>query len=570
MKKALALLGLLLVELCVLGQVGLKSAKLEKHFIGHSWDLLKVSTDDIVRNLPALEKLPLDGITISLFVSKQAGAKPVCTRNVISDPPWQREWYKPEIEKIRKISSGKLKQNLLVSMFAPSRRVPWTDDAAWERAARNAEVLAWVAKESGAKGILLDPEDYPRTKQYSLQPDDPPYRETAALARKRGGQLMKAMGTQYPDLVLLSFWLLSMRPGLYLDIENPLEEAEAGGDLWCHFINGLLDELPEGAILVDASENGYRHTAKDYEFLQTSWGIIKRAVHLISPENRMKFYNQYQTGFGLYLDMYTNGEGSIWYHPATDGSRLRTLFLNFSQAMQCADQYCWVYGEKFSWIKWDCADRLQGNPLKVNPETWEDKLPGFTKTMKLIVNADAACKEIYDELAKAGKLVNLVSNPECTPGKKGKIEGKAEDWNAGNLPEGWSFWRENEKEGTFGLDSTKGLGDNFSAKATGITRGCFILKVNVKPGQVYAVEAWKQGGELSRLSVRWQFNNRWVVEQKDKTFQYAKEKNAEGWQKALGFVTVPGEANQLLLLIGTGLKPEETAWYDKAGVSLIQ
>ena len=39
--------------------------------------------------------------------------------------------------------------------------------------------------------------------------------------------------------------------------------------------------------------------------------------------------------------------------------------------------------------------------------------------------------------------------------------------------------------------------------------------------------------------------------------------------KAFGFVKVPPEADTLVLLIGTNLKPNETAWYDNPCVSLI-
>ena len=162
----------------------------EKHFIGHGWDLLKVTTEDLVRNLPELEKLPLDGISISLS-KKRPDGRTVFMRNVLSDARWVKEEYAGEIENIRKISSGRLKYNLLMTNFAPVRRLAWTDDAAWERAEHNAGAFAAIAKAGGLKGFMLDPEDYPKTKQFKHLPGDPAYPEAVKLARRRGAQIMK-------------------------------------------------------------------------------------------------------------------------------------------------------------------------------------------------------------------------------------------------------------------------------------------------------------------------------------------------------------------------------------------
>ena len=65
----------------------------EKHFIGHSWDLLKVTTDDLVRNLPELEKLPLSGISISLSAKSADGKRTFYTRDILSDPAWDKKNY---------------------------------------------------------------------------------------------------------------------------------------------------------------------------------------------------------------------------------------------------------------------------------------------------------------------------------------------------------------------------------------------------------------------------------------------------------------------------------------------
>ena len=540
----------------------------EKHFIGHGWDLAKVTTSDMVRNLPELEKLPVDGISITVS-KKLPDGKVLFMRNVLSDVRWEKRDYTGEVENLKKISSGRLKHNFLLAFFAPRRRLAWTDDAAWERAAHNVSTFAWIAKTGGLKGVMLDPEDYPKTKQFKLQPGDPAYPEAAALARKRGAQIMKAMGSEFPDMVVLAFEFLGNH--VKLNSEDPKRDVALAGELFVPFINGMLDELPPNAIMVDALENGYNLKAATHDFYKLAWELFQTGAKVIEPENLTKFYRQYKMGFGLYLDMYVNGPDKFFYHAPTSGSRVFTLLNNFTEALACADQYCWVYGERYSWIKWDCAEELSKRPMEVNPETWEEKLPGFLESMRFIIDKDQTLQNMYSKMAESGKLVNLVTNPKCFPDKEIKISEGQPDWDTGILPPGWALWRAKPTEGTFCLDTSVGIGNSFSARVIGANNASLIhkLSVKVKPGQFYACEAFKKGGEKSCLRVRWLNNNRWSVNSGSINIPFSAEKDEQGWQRAFGFVKVPHDVNELLLLVYTGLKPDETAWYCNPGVFLI-
>ena len=64
-------------------------------------------------------------------------------------------------------------------------------------------------------------------------------------------------------------------------------------------------------------------------------------------------------------------------------------------------------------------------------------------------------------------------------------------------------------------------------------------------------------------------NNRWSVNSGSINIPFSAEKDEQGWQRAFGFVKVPYDVNELLLLVYTGLKPDETAWYCNPGVFLI-
>ena len=535
----------------------------KKRFIGHSWDLLWVNTQDLVRNQEALEKLPLEGISISIY-AKDAEGKQVNLRTAMTAPPWERNWFEEEISRVKQISSGRFKHNLICTFWAPRQRLAWNDDTAWANAAHNLAIAAWIAREGGAKGLLMDPEDYPRTQQYTLQPEDGAYEETAALARRRGAQVMQAMTAEYPDITLLAFWLFSLNRTLYQSKVDLADCAYAHDILWAHFLNGFLDAIPPGATMVDATEYGYRFEAANQDFYKSAWEIAKRAPTLVAPENRVKYSKQVQVGFGLYLDMYTNDETSRWYFGPLDGSRLNHLRANFSQACHASDQYCWVYGEKYRWIKWDWKFKDRDAP------TWEEQLPGFEHALALIADPDRVCRQLLDEGLAQGTLVNLVTNPDCSPLQKGELKDDAADWTAGNLPEGWSFWRFDEKQGDFGLDTSKGLGDNYSARATGVRNGCFIVRIPAAPGNTYLVEGYAVGEGSPYLRARWQKEGKWVVPDKDVIVYFDKSQDPSQWRQAIGLANVPPEADSLILLMGMGLGPNQTVWFDKPGIYHLQ
>ena len=536
-----------------------------KKLIGHSWDLLRVTPEDLHRNLEKLEALPLDGISITLYIKSPDG-KLRQSSAAYTDQPWDRQWLTEDLEHIKAVCSGKLRHNLISSFWAPHRRLAWNDDAAWVNAAHNFAVLAWLAKQSGCKGILMDPEEYksPKTQQYTLLPEDGDYQTTAALARQRGAQVMRAMSAEFPDAVFLSFWLLSMNPQLYLRSDQAANVAGAG-NLWVPFINGLLDALPPDAVMVDATENAYSHRFETYDFYKSALQISRNALCLVAPENHAKYRNQVQVGFGLYLDMYSNTDPtSRWYFPELDGSRLKRLQANFNQAMQTADEYCWVYGEKYDWIKWDVTRNNKDN------ETWEDILPGFSRTLVLLRDPLAAGRQWLAEKQKTGDLVNLVSNPECTPATGAAMPAPAEDWVAGSLPPGWSFWQLQEKIGSFGLDSTKGRGDNFSARAEGTRTSCIIVKAPVQAGRLYVVETWCQAGNNPVVRVRWAYDGAWKVPDLDVFISYETTPDAQGWRRGVGVAEVPAGVNELVILMSDCLGPGQTVWFDQPAVYAVE
>jgi len=544
-RKVLAVLTLAVVQ--SLGVSG-REAKL----IGHSWDLLAVRPADVARNLDAWAKVPLDGLSLAVVCEPSPGVK-VGYATVMTDPAWEREGFKEEAALLRQCASGNLTHNFLTTFWAPRTRLAWNDDAAWARCAHNLGVAAGLAKAGRAQGLLLDPEDYPETRQYQLVPGDAPFDVTAALARRRGAQVMRAMAAEFPEITLLSFWLLSFRPAYLNGMDDPAALAREAGDLWPAFVNGLLDALPPGARLVDGNEHGYRYEAAKQEFYLSAWAMQNKALALVAPENRAKYRTQVRTGFGLYLDMYTNSPDSPWYFGEVAGSRLNHFALNAAQALDAADGYVWVYGEKLDWIAW------QGTARKAQP-VWESRLPGFGETLG-ILRDPASARARIDRRRASGTLTNLLANATCAPAA---VSGAA-GFRKGALPPSWGCWQhEKEAQGVFGLDASKGEGDTYALRAEGVGDGCFIAKAPVCAGGWYAVEASAQGAAPS-VRARWNREGRWHAEALDVMIRFG-EPGADGWRRAFGVVKVPAGADTLVLLLGVRQATGETTWFDNAAV----
>jgi hypothetical protein len=262
--------------------------------------------------------------------------------------------------------------------------------------------------------------------------------------------------------------------------------------------------------------------------------------------------------------MYRTEPTSRWYFPELDGSRLKRLQANFNQAIRTADEYCWVYGEKYDWIKWDVTRNNQDN------QTWDDILPGFNRTLALLRDPQGAARQWLADGRQAGTLTNLVSNPECTPQTGAELPAPASDWVAGNLPTGWSFWQLKENTGSFGLDRAKGRGDNFSARAEATGNSCFIVKVPVETGRWYAVETWCQAGNNPVVRVRWAHNGTWQVPDQDVFISYEQDADDHGWRRGVGVAEVPAGVNELVILMSDRLGPGQTAWFDQPAVFAME
>ena len=398
--------------------------EMPKKCIGLYFDVMDTTPSNILANADqfAVNTPYLDGVAIGLrnIVIESADGSIVTTQfHRIMSPRerWTREALKDQIPYLKEIVKKPcLKESLLLFWMSPTKdhRIGWTDDEGWANFAENMAAVAWLAKVSGVKGFLLDPEEYSaqggQAPQYVHTHLDPPYETCAKLARQRGREVFSAIYKEFPDAVILSLWFMSkydfwLEQGRQM---SPKANAEQSGELMFHFMNGILDVIPPEARIVDGFER-YHGSALDGAYLADTVTASTTALPLVAPENIRKFRSQVYFSSGHYLEMYAQTQNSnwFWYFGPVNGSRLEHLRLNMEQAFRSATEYVWLYGERagklFNWRNGHYAKR----------KTWEEVIPGLTETMMLAKDPLGYAAVRKAELSKKGKLVNLVKEPKA-------------------------------------------------------------------------------------------------------------------------------------------------------------
>lgn len=528
-----------------------------KKFIELGWDI--PSTALLRENWRAMEQsTPFNGVMFKIEPRDDQGRK-LSSEGIWDGRPWKRVWLQEAREDLTSCRFTKFTDNFVRFNASPGN-LDWADDAGWTALADKAGHCAWLMKQTGGKGLAIDFESYGAHQFQFAAGQGRSFAETAALARKRGGQFVQAVAREYPGAVLLALWMnsINLRAGASDAPDTIL--ASSGYGLLPAFIDGILDAAPPAMVLVDGCEHGYYLDSAE-EYLRAahemrSWN--GGAIRLVSPANRPKYRQQVQAGFGFYLDMFLNNATNRYYRGPLNGSRLARLERNLGFARDAADEYVWIYGEQCRW--W-------GKPLNL-PKTvgqgrlWEEALPGITRAIAYVWDPAQAAQEEILKLRAAGTLTNLARNADfALPASKQERA----------LPAEFSAWQDERKPtGKFAWDGSVGGG---AARASKVQWGCFIQSHAVKPGETYAVQAdcLPRGASNPTLVVRWQTaESRWTHEPDDRTFVF--KSHPGEWQKVFGVVTVPPEVGKLVILLNvTGQQADtDVCWFDNLALHRVR
>ena len=361
----------------------------------HGWEFAGVTPDEIVAHADQFDRLPFSGITVYIKRCLPDGSC-LNTDEIMGGENWTRENVAPFIPSLRQFAKHRgLCDSMLTFRCTTTNHLDWTDDAVWARAGDNLAVLAWLAKESGLKGLVVDCEEYNRMLQFThryFKNQDPPYVVVSELARRRAREVFSKVFAVYPDITLLFYQFLTQHPR-YQDYRDPLWKVRDWSDLFPSFCNGVLDALPPTAKIVDGCENsGYGCcTVKEDrrrfgDFYKQAAYQMGGALALVAPENRQRYRAQTSVSFGLWIDGHLNNtnETGMYYHGPVDGSRLKHLEKDLSQACCAADEYVWLWGEQGRWIDWHDVKWEHANMRM----PWGKQAPGLGGMLARVVSAD--------------------------------------------------------------------------------------------------------------------------------------------------------------------------------------
>lgn len=288
-----------------------------------------------------MEQMPFDGVGITIAIDR---SKPTTgdgvTGNllgwqVMGPKAFRLEQFREAIADLKAARWRVFTDNFLpvaLSASGSAADLTWFDEERWRIIANNFAVLAKIVAEGGLKGLILDPEHY-QTALFSYtaqqQKVDRPFAAYQEVARRRGRQVMMAIAAHLSDVVLLSPYgytlpLSDVRRGISLDL--------AKYALLPAFYDGLLEAMPEGAVLIDGYEYAYPFKER-HQFLEGYRRIHQDALQLSSaPEEYQK---KVKAGFGLMLDY---GNRPDYRTPGA----LRQALVH---ALEISDGYVWLYSQ---------------------------------------------------------------------------------------------------------------------------------------------------------------------------------------------------------------------------------
>ena len=514
----------------------------KKKLIELGWDI--PTTQYIREHWREMEKdAPFDGIVYDLTAQNEDG-KGVASQSLFTPDPWKKEWFEPCVHDLEACNFQCYKKNFIRINFYPTP-FDCADEECWKNVCEKAAICAWVARETKG-GLCFDFESY-GAEMFKHDPaTGRSFDESKKLARRRGAEMCEAVCKEYPEVVVLCLWMNSINTDAGRSEYPDLTLRRSGYGLLPSFIDGMLDAVAPETTLVDGCENGYyMNGSAQYDRAACDMLLATGpAVRLVSPENRKKYRLQVQAGFGFYLDMYSNPEGSPYYRGAEPGeTRLDRLVANLRSALAASDEYVWIYGEQKRW--WAPENAKSDDDWT----SWEEALPGLTDRIFGLADPNLTLNLLKKSVLNDPDAVNLCVN------------GDFSEADASGKPASWDFWQiETHPTGKFkAVDG--------AAVIEGAQNGCFLQSVEAKPGEMFLVtgKVKSTGESFGNFRVRWQGERKnWVSQTLDVMVypDFDAQPDESGYVELTGYAVVPDDARYLVLLLSATGSEEEVVTYD--------
>lgn len=494
--------------------------------IEFSWS--SPDTEFLRKHIETMEAgAPYDGIGINLKAVGMADGKAVkCGYDRISGSvPWKYEWFSKAVENLKNTRFRKFTDNFLRANLGGSS---WTDDRYWKICCGNFALLARIAKETGIKGLAVDPEMY-STRLFTYDPKSGLTPEQAhTAARRRGKEFGRAVFGAFPEIRL--FFLLG-----WMEAGGTVPGKSAGHsyELLRPFLNGLYEVMPETARFFDGCENASYHAANEADFCLLALLFHRNLKAGVEPGLRGKFDRTTRFTPGLYLDSFFRC-GKKGKHDGT-AAFVQALY----GANEAACDYIWTWGERGAW--WPVSD-LEIDPRWKASFLWKERFPMLPEMIKLILNPAENCS-VADNLKKIP-----LPNDDLRDGMKH-----------------WEFWSAAKSQGKITIRKNAVQIENLNF------RSCIHRTVKLRSGKIYLLTARAEtnmdGPGRLHLFVGWRKDNRWNNRGRHKIFEFSRAGKSSGYTAA-GIFRVPEGSDASLQFGMTSQSAGEYVLFE--GISLYQ
>jgi len=345
----------------------------------------------VKNNIVSIEEKPFDGLvfwpgdySVSLFL------------------PWNWSEYSDhlDIPNLTTTNWNKYSGNnfLLLHTWTLNNWTDYWDDNYWSQIEINMVNLAKAARDSGCAGILLDTEWYSTKSPWSH--DDMglghTLSETQAKIRQRGAQIMNAWQREYPDITILTTYLV-----------KPIDWGSNEWNLLPYWVNGMLDVIGPDARLVHSDEDAYNYCDTTTWFNRyDELKVSKSGLTYLDLSNEKKWNDNVEIGKTLYWDkiMTINPNQTMkdqWEHNAYMG-------------LLTSDQWTFVYSDTLNWWNVPIEEQPTGCNLtisKIDPSTSEGLLRAKEKFFANQPNGwDWCCNNSDNSTSKDTSVFVIINN----------------------------------------------------------------------------------------------------------------------------------------------------------------